>query len=149
MPVTKSPVEILRESGEKAAETLTLWSDAHQSVVKQLVDLSAATANEGFKLYSELQSSTIAAVREGQEVALAKQIDLQELSKDPFAWYQKRVLESVESAQLAFKRVEAVAQSVTGSAERLQRSAEHAGKQIQATFTSLGSQLKDVYTTAA
>jgi hypothetical protein len=149
MPVTTSPVEILRESGEKAAETLALWSAAHQSVIRQLVDFTAATANEGFKLYSELQSSAIAAVREGQEIALSKQVDFQELSKDPLGWYQKRVLEGVESAQLAFKRVETVAQTVTVSAERMQRSAELAGKQIQATFTSLGTQLKDIYTSAA
>jgi hypothetical protein len=113
------------------------------------VDFTAATANEGFKLYSELQSSAIAAVREGQEIALSKQVDFQELSKDPLGWYQKRVLEGVESAQLAFKRVETVAQTVTVSAERMQRSAELAGKQIQATFTSLGTQLKDIYTSAA
>ena len=149
MPATKSPVEIFREGGDKAAETLTLWSATHQTVVRQLIDLSATTANETFKLYSELQASAIAALREGQALALAEPIDVQELSKDPLAWYQKRVLESVDGAQRAFKRVEAAAQSVTGSAERLQRSTEQAGKQIQAAFTGLGTQLKEVYNPAA
>ena len=149
MPVTKSPIDIFREGGEKAAETLTLWSAAHQSVVKQLIDLSATTANETFKLYADLQASAIAALRESPAVTLTEQIDVQELSKDPFAWYQKRVLETVEGAQHVFKRVEATAQSVTGSAERLHRSAEQAGKQIQAAFTGLGTQLKDVYSPAA
>ena len=149
MPVAKSPIEAVRESGEKASETLTLWSAAHSVVVKQLVELSAVAANESFKLYSELQTSALAAVRETQEFALANQTDLTDLTKDPMGWYQKRVVENVDGAQRAFKRVEAAAQSVTLSAERLTRSAEQAGKQIQATFSSLGTQLKDVYTPAA
>ena len=149
MPVTKSPVEIFREDGDKAVETLTLWSTTHQTVLRQLIDLSATTANETFKLYSDLQASTIAALREAQALTLAEQIDVQELSKDPLAWYQKRVLETIDGAQHAFKRVETVGQAVTGSAERLHRSTEQAGKQIQAAFTGLGTQLKDVYPPAA
>lgn len=149
MPATKSPAEIVRESTEKAADTLSLWSAAHQSVVRQVIDLSATAANESFKLYSELQASALAALRDAQTQTVAEQTDFQELVKDPFAWYQKRVLESVDAAQRTFKRVEATAQAVTGSAERLHRSAEQAGKQIQSTFTTLGGQLKDVYTAAA
>ena len=76
MPVTKSPVEIFREGGDKAVETLTLWSTTHQTVLRQLIDLSATTANETFKLYSDLQASTIAALREAQALTLAEQIDV-------------------------------------------------------------------------
>ena len=53
--------------------------------------------------------------------------------------------ESTEGAQRAFKLFEGNAQAVARSAERLQVSAEHAGKEIQATFAHLSDRVKSLY----
>jgi hypothetical protein len=64
--------------------------------------------------------------------------------RDPFAVYQKSVLDSVEGTQKAFKLLESNAQAMTRSAERLQVSAEQTGKEIQATFAQVASKVKSL-----
>ncbi len=64
---------------------------------------------------------------------------------DPLAACQRGLLESAEGAQQAFKLFEGNAQAVTRSAERLQVSAEHAGKEIQTTFAQLSDRVKSLY----
>jgi hypothetical protein len=130
-------------------EAYSLWADANQRVLRELVDLSAATAKEGVRLYAEIQSGTVEAVKNGQAFVLRRQTDMQDPQKDPFASYQKNVLESVESAQQAFKLLEGNAQALTRSAERLQLTAEQAAKEIQGTFAELAGKVKSLYSAAA
>ena len=85
----------------------------------------------------------------GQDLLLRWQGELGEIQKDPIAWYQKNLLEGLEAAQAAFKLLEGNAQAITHSAERLQASAEQAGKEIQQTFASLGTKVKTLYTPSA
>lgn len=130
----------------KAVEALTVWADTNQKILRELVDLSANTAKEGVRLYAELQSSAVEAVKGGQDLVLRLQSELGDFQKDPIAWYQKNLLDGLEAAQAAFKLLEGGAQAITQSAERLQASAEQAGKEIQQTFTTLGTKLKTIYT---
>jgi branched-subunit amino acid aminotransferase/4-amino-4-deoxychorismate lyase len=74
---------------------------------------------------------------------------MQDAAKDPFACYQKGVLESVEGAQHAFKLLEGHAQAMTRSAERLQVTAEQTAKEIQGTFAQLAGKVKSIYSAAA
>jgi hypothetical protein len=70
---------------------------------------------------------------------------LEELRTDPFTWYQKGLLTTVDGTQWAFRLMEANAQVVTRSAERLQASAERTGKEIQEVLTSYVGRMKDIY----
>lgn len=146
MATTRKADEMFGQYTGKAVEALALWADANQKVLRELVDLSASTAKEGLRLYAELQSAAVEAVKGGQDLALRWQSELGEFQKDPVAWYQKNLLEGLETAQQAFKLVEGNAQAITQSAERLQASAEQAGKEIQQTFASLGNKIKTLYT---
>jgi prophage DNA circulation protein len=146
---TKSKVEPQEVWGQftgKAVEAFAIWAETNQRVLRELVDLAATTAKEGVRLYAELQSSAVEAMKGGQEYVLGRQTEWQEMQKDPIAWYQRSVLEGIEGTQSAFKLLEGNAQAITQSAERLQASAEQAGKEIQQTFASLGSRLKTLYT---
>jgi head-tail adaptor len=149
MATAKKADEMFGQFAGKGVEALTLWADANQKIVRELVDLSASTAKEGVRLYAELQSSAVEAVKDGQDFLLRRQAEWQDLQKDPVGWYQKNLLEGIEEAQKAFKIVEGNAQAVTQSAERLQASAEQASKEIQQTFASVGSRLKTLYAPAA
>ncbi len=133
----------------RTVEMFSLWADAHQKVLRELVDLSASTAKEGVRLYAEVQSGAVEAVKNGQAFLLRRQVDMQDAPKDPFACYQKNVLESVEGAQQAFKLLEGNAQALTRSAERLQETAEQAAKEIQGTFAQLAGKVKSLYSAAA
>ena len=58
-------------------------------------------------------------------------------------WLQKTLVGSVDGAQKLFRLLEGNAQAVTRSAERLQASAEQAGKGIQETFETTIARMKD------
>ena len=144
---TKS-LEVFAQFAGKALETLTVWADANQRVVRELVNLSAATATESARLYAELQSSTVEAVRESQAYWLKRQTDAPELPKDPIVWYQKGLAETIEGTQKAVRFIEGGAQAVTKSAEQLQTTAEQTGKEIQATLSGLVTRMQEIFTAA-
>jgi hypothetical protein len=146
MTTATQPQELFGQLTGKAVEALTLWADTNQKILRELVDLSASTAKEGVRLYAELQSSAVEAVKVGQDFALRRQTGWQDAQKDPLAWYQKSLLEGIEGAQKTFKLIEGNAQAITQSAERLQASAEQAGKEIQQAFAGLGGKVKTLYT---
>jgi hypothetical protein len=133
----------------RAVEVFSLWADANQKVLRELVDLSATTAKEGVHLYAEIQSGAVEAVKNGQAFMLRRQTNMQDAPKDPFACYQKNVIESVEGAQQAFKLLEGNAQALTRSAERMQVTAEQAAKEIQGTFAQLAGKVNSLYSAAA
>jgi hypothetical protein len=143
------PHDTLARLAGRAVETVAVSADASQKVLRELVELSATTAREGVRLFAELQSGALEALRDGQAYALRRQAEWAEATRDPLGSYQKSVLESVEGAQKAVKLAEIQTQAVTRSAERLQVTAEQAGKEIQAALTHLAGTLKTLYTPLA
>src|SRR5437867_3091822 len=142
MNTTMQGSEMFAQMTGRAVEAFSMFAEANQKIMRDLVDLSASTAKEGVRLYAELSSSAVEALKEGQSCLLRRQGELQEVSRDPFSVYQKGVLESVEGAQKAFKMLETNAQAMTRSAERLQVTAEQTGKEIQATFAQVAGKVK-------
>jgi len=142
---TKKAQEMFTQGSGKAVETMTLWADANQRVLRELAELSATTAKEGVRLYAELQQSGLEALREAQATALRWQSTWQEAPRDPLAWYQRALTDGVEHTQKWFRILEGNAQAVTRTAERLQTTAEQTGKGIQESFTEAVTKMKDVY----
>src|SRR5213594_5105116 len=105
--------ELFGQVAAKAVETVTVWADANQRVLREIVEFSAATAKEGVRLYAELQQTAIEALRDSQAAALRWQTAWQDGGKDPVQLYQKALAEGVENAQKAFKVLETQAQAVT------------------------------------
>ena len=137
--------EFFGQVSGKGVETLSMWAEANQRVLRELVDLSVGAAKEGVRLYAELQQGAVEAVRDGQATAMKWQASWQDGPRDPMEWYQKTLLGTVDNAQKFFRLLEGNAQAVTRSAERLQASAEQAGKGIQETFETTIARMKDAY----
>ncbi|HYB73348.1 MAG TPA: hypothetical protein VED18_08255 [Candidatus Sulfotelmatobacter sp.] len=137
--------ELFCQFPAKTMEALTLWAEANQKVFRDLADLSANTAKEGARLFAELQASAVEAVKEGQAYWLQRQGEGDVWQKDPFAWYQKSLLEGTERTQKAFKLVEGNAQAIARSAERVQATAEQTAREIQQTFASVAEKAKALY----
>ena len=142
MTTTMQGSEMFSQMTGRAVEAFTMFAEANQKIMRDLVDLSASTAKEGVRLYAELSSSAVEALKESQSYLLRRQGELQEAPRDPFSVYQKGVLESVEGAQKVFKIFESNAQAMTRSAERLQVTAEQTGKDIQTTFAQVVGKVK-------
>jgi len=149
MTTTTQGSEVFAHMTGRAVEAFSMVAEANQKILRDLVDLSASTAKEGVRLYAELQSSAVEALKEGQDYLLSRQSEIQEAPRDPFAFYQKGVLQSVEGAQKAFKLLEGNAQAMTRTAERLQVTTEQAAKEIQTTFAQLTGKVKSLYSAAA
>src|SRR5437660_4420413 len=141
----KKAQEMFTQGSGKVVETMTVWADANQRVLRELAELSAATAKEGVRLYAELQQAGIEAARDAQATALRWQSAWQEAPRDPLAWYQRALTDSVENAQKWFRILEGNAQAVTRTAERLQTTAEQTGKGIQESFSEAVTKMRDVY----
>ena len=144
MTTTMQGSELFSQMTGRAVEAFSMFADANQKIMRDLVDLSASTAKEGVRLYAEMSSSAVEALKETQSYLLRRQGELQEAPRDPFSAYQKGVLESVEGAQKAFRMFESNAQAMTRSAERLQVTAEQTGKEIQATFAQVAGKVKSI-----
>lgn len=121
---TPSPNEMYAEFVGKAVETLSLWAETNQRVLKELADFTAGTGKEGVRLYAEMQQNAMKALSEAPA----------SLPWHPTTWQ--------EGYQKAFKLFEGNVQAVTRSAERVQSSAEQAGKGIQDAFAMVAEKLK-------
>jgi hypothetical protein len=145
MNVQQQPIspEFFAEMQGKALEAFSILADMNHRVLQGLVGLSASTAKEGLRTYAELQSATVEAARAPHSPVGPETIEA--LRQNPFAWYQKSLLTLVEGTQKAFRLVEANAQVVTRTAERVQASAEQTGQEIQETLTASVNRLKEIY----
>src|SRR5437016_12594911 len=90
----KKAQELLGQITGKAVETMTVWADANQRVLRELVEFGATSAKEGVRLYAELQQSAIEALRDSQAAALRWQTAWQDGGKDPVQLYQKALAEA-------------------------------------------------------
>lgn len=146
-PETQAPMgaELFTDMHAKALEAFGAFAQTNQRVLQGFVDLSVATAKEGMRAYAELQSAALEAARTAQPGTPIQHPTFEELQSDPFSWYQKGLLVTVDGTQKAFRLLEANAQVVTRSAERLQASAERTGKEIQEALTSYIGRLREIY----
>lgn len=143
---TKAAQDVFNQLAAKTIDTMTVWAETNQRVLRELVDLSAGAAKESVRLYAELSRSAIETLRESQAGALRWQSSWKDTGSDPAACYQKAMTEGVQYAQQAARRVEENVQVLTRSAERLQAGTEQAGRGIQESLAGAASKLKDIYT---
>ena len=137
--------EMFGQFAGKVVETMSAWADATQRVLRELVELSTATAKEGVRLCGELQQGAIETLRTSHAAATRWQSAWTDGAKDPAQLYQKALLSGVDGVEKAVKLMEGQAQAITRSAERIQTSAEQAGKGIQETYATVVERMKGVY----
>ena len=140
----RTAYEMFGQLTGRVVETMTVWADANHRVLRDLVELSTATAKEGVRLCGELQQGALETLRSAQTSAAQWSVWV-DSAKDPAQLYQKAVMSGVDGVEKAFKLMEGQAQAFTRSAERLQSSAEQAGKGIQETYTTAVEKMKGVY----
>ena len=83
MTMATQGTDLFAQMTGTAVEMFTLCADVNQKVLRELVDLSASAAKEGVRLYAELQSSAVEAVKDGQTYALRRQTDCRTRRRTP------------------------------------------------------------------
>jgi hypothetical protein len=106
----------------RTLETMAVWAEANQRMLKEWVEFTSGATKEGVRLYGELQIKALDGL--------------------------KTLAEGSYGPQAAFRLSEENVQTLTRTAERLQATAEQAGKGIQATLTDAVSKTREIYTRA-
>src|SRR4030095_1198847 len=79
----KKAYEMFGQLTGKVVETMTVWADANHRVLRDLVELSTATAKEGVRLCGELQQGALETLRSSQASAAQWQSGWTDGAKDP------------------------------------------------------------------
>lgn len=114
--------EMWTQFAGKSLETMTVWADANQRMLKDWVELASGTAREGLRLYGELQGKAMESV--------------------------KTLTEGGYGPQVASRMAEENMQALTRTAERLQATVEQTSKGIQTTLADAMTKTKEVYVRA-
>ena len=130
----------------KVLEAVAAFAQANERVVGQLIELSSTAAREGLRAASEMHAAAVDTVRAIPMPTPTETIE--DLRRDPFAWYRNGVQAVAESTQRAARLVETNAQIVARNAERLQASAAASAREIEQAASGYASRMKDIYTRA-
>jgi hypothetical protein len=130
----------------KVLEAVSAFAEANQRMVGELIELSSAAARESLRAIGELQTAAVETARAVPMPSLPQPETMEELRRDPFAWYRKGFQAIADGTQRAVKLAETNAQIVARNAERLQASADRAAKEIEQAASGYVSRMKDIYT---
>jgi len=129
----------------KTLESVSALAEANERVIRKLIDLSSTVARETVRTYAELQSALLDTMRIAPAPALLSGQGLEELRRDPLAWYGKGVVSATDATQRIAKLVETNAQIVGRGVERFEASAEQMTKEIRSVVGSCVDRLKDIH----
>jgi DNA-binding PadR family transcriptional regulator len=82
MTTPTTPQDFIYQLTTKGLEALTVWNEAQQRVLRELVELSAAGAREGLRIYGDLTRSSLAAMREGREAGVRWQAAVEQAGRN-------------------------------------------------------------------
>jgi len=131
----------------KVFEAVAAFTQANERVVGQLIELGSTAARESLRAMGEFQAAAMDTAR-AIPMAGAPAETLEDLRRDPLAWYRKGFQTVVDSTQRVAKLVETNAQIVARNAERLQASATASAKEIEQAASGYASRMKDIYSRA-
>ena len=126
-------------------EAMSLWSEAHMQVCRQLLHCAAGTAQEGLHLATELQTSTVEAAQHGQAYMFKVLRELSEAPKQPLDYYQKSLQACADTAEQFYKLHMGNAQVSFRSAEQVVILAQQASTRIQESYKECADKVKSLY----
>jgi len=147
-PPRETAKDTTRVSGQLVGlgtETLTVWTDATQHALRDVVELSAQATQEGARQLTEWQQTNLDLMRETQAAAFRWYTLWPEFFRDPIRAYQRSLEESIDAAQRVFELTRRNAESLTQSCHRLERAAGDASRTLGETFREASTRMQDVY----
>ena len=130
---------------DKMFDSVTALAETNERVMTELVELGSATARESLKGWLTMQAAAVEALRATPVPSLPQGDLVDELQRDPLAWYRKGLQAVADGTQRATRLVETNAQIVARNAERLQASTERAAKEIEGAATVYVNRMKEIY----
>jgi hypothetical protein len=126
-------------------ETLAVWTEVSQQVMRDLVGLSSNAVQEATRQVIEMQQANMETLRDMQVGAFRFQTTWPEVFRDPIRWYQGSVQDWIEATHRCWGLARRNAETVTQSFQRMEQSTEEATRTLQRTFKDATSKMQDVY----
>lgn len=144
----ESASDATRVAGQLASlgtETLAVWADVTHHALRDVLELSARTTQEGARQLTDWQQMNADALREMQAAAFRWHAIWPEAFRDPIRWYQRSLEESVDSTQRAFELARRNAEAAMQTCQRLESAAETTTRTLGETFREAATKMQDVY----
>ncbi len=130
---------------DKMFDSVTVLAETNERVMTELVELGAATGRESFKGWLAMQAAAVDAFRAIPAPSLPQGDVVEELRRDPLAWYRKGLQAVADGIQRATGLAETNARIVARNAEAFQASTERAAKEIEGAATVCVNRMKEIY----
>lgn len=130
---------------DKMFDSVTAMAETNERVMTELVELGSATVRESLKGWLAMQAAAVDAFRSIPAPSLPQADVVEELRRDPLAWYRKGLQAVADGTQRATRLVETHAQIVARNAEAFQASTERAAKEIEGAATVYVNRMKEIY----
>jgi hypothetical protein len=147
-PARDAAKEGTRIAGQLAGlgtETLTVWTDAAQHALRDVLELSAQATQEGSRQLTGWQQTNLELMREVQGAAFRWYTLWPEFFRDPIRGYQRSLEESIEATHRVFELTRRNAEAVAQSYQRLERAADTATRTLGDTFKEASTRVHDVH----
>jgi hypothetical protein len=155
-PSPQQPPQQAREAAKDTArvagqlaglgtETLTVWTDATQHALRNVLDLSAQATQEGARQLTEWQQANLDLLREMQTMAFRWYGIWPEILRDPIRGYQRSLEESIDAGHRVTELTRRSAETLAQSCQRLERAADDATRTLGETFRDASTKMQDVY----
>ena len=132
----------------KTCEAWSLYTDAKLKIAKQLINFTANTTKEGVSLYTELQTTNLEAIQEGQAYMMNRLSDMPQEMKNPSDGFKSSMDELATSAEKVNKLFQSNTQAVLRSSEQYWLTAQKTGTEMKDTYTQLQEKLTALCTPA-
>ena len=126
-------------------ETLTVWTDAAQHALRDVLDLSAQATQEGARQLTEWQQTNLELMREMQGATFRWSALWPDFLRDPIRGYQRSLEESIDATHRVFELTRRNAEALAQSCQRLERAADTATRTLGDTFRDASTRMQDVY----
>jgi hypothetical protein len=147
-PVRETANDATRMAGQFAGlgtETLTVWTDATQHALRDVLELSKQATQEGAHQLIQWQQTNLELLRETQGAAFRWYTFWPELFRDPIRGYQRSLEETIAATHRLFEMTRRHAEAVAQSYERVECAADTATRTLGDTFKEASTRMQDVY----
>jgi hypothetical protein len=126
------------------AETLGIWTEAAQHVLRDVLELSTQATHESTHQLTGWHQTNLELMRELQKAAFRWYVLWPEFFRDPIRGYHRSLEESVEGTHRVFEITRRNAEALAQSYQHLERAADTATRALGDTFREVSTRMQDV-----
>jgi len=138
------PTRVATQLSEVGTQTIGLWAELNQKVVRDLMDVSLNALRDNGRFLARWHESQIDTFCEAQSASWRWWLTLPQAYSDPLRWYQQTMEEMVSGVQRAARLGHQSIDGLGATVERLQGTAEEAARSLDGTFKEATSRMREL-----